>query len=489
MTQNSSNRNVYIVKDREFEKLQKSFAELNIEDIKTAKNPPRPLYVHGYEFLSKIGSSVIGTSKHDKYQNATRPGAYRFEMGSETLSSAETSPEFENKNETDSIVKKQVEEVLPPRQICKRDVPLTEKQWQEFMTEDGRISDPDRIREIIFRGGIEPSLRAEVWKFLLNYDVWEHTTEERSKRRKNLEEEYFRMKAQWSTLSVNQEKNHSGFRDRKCQIEKDVKRTDRNLDYYNGDDNPNIVRLEAILLTYVMYNFDIGYVQGMSDLLSPILYLIDDEAASFWCFVGFMEKVFRNFDEDQAGMKNQLSKLRTLMEFANPKLFKYLKTHDSDNMYFCFRWLLVWFKREFSHDDILELWEVLWTSLPCVNFHLLIGIAILDNEMTTIIENDYGFTEILKHVNDLSERMNLRHVLEVAESIYYQIINSTKLPDRVRVVIGMEAIKEYGDDPYNTDDEEEAQIVREREQKLKDEAEQSHMIETNCDNSLDQNFF
>lgn len=489
LTQNSSNRNVYIVKDREFEKLQKSFAELNIEDIKTAKNPPRPLYVHGYEFLSKIGSSVIGTSKHDKYQNATRPGAYRFEMGSETLSSAETSPEFENKNETDSIVKKQVEEVLPPRQICKRDVPLTEKQWQEFMTEDGRISDPDRIREIIFRGGIEPSLRAEVWKFLLNYDVWEHTTEERSKRRKNLEEEYFRMKAQWSTLSVNQEKNHSGFRDRKCQIEKDVKRTDRNLDYYNGDDNPNIVRLEAILLTYVMYNFDIGYVQGMSDLLSPILYLIDDEAASFWCFVGFMEKVFRNFDEDQAGMKNQLSKLRTLMEFANPKLFKYLKTHDSDNMYFCFRWLLVWFKREFSHDDILELWEVLWTSLPCVNFHLLIGIAILDNEMTTIIENDYGFTEILKHVNDLSERMNLRHVLEVAESIYYQIINSTKLPDRVRVVIGMEAIKEYGDDPYNTDDEEEAQIVREREQKLKDEAEQSHMIETNCDNSLDQNFF
>lgn len=381
------------------------------------------------------------------------------------------------------------DDILPPRELIKRDNPLTQKQWQEFKTEDGRISDPERIKEIIFRGGIDPPLRADVWKYLLNYDLWENTTTERDERRKNLEEEYYRMKLQWSTLSKNQEKNHSGYRDRKCQIEKDVKRTDRNLPFYNGDENPNIERLQAILLTYVSYNFDTGYVQGMSDLLSPILYLIDDEAASFWCFVGFMEKVFRNFDEDQAGMKNQLGKLRTLMEFSNPKMFKYLKTHDSDNMYFCFRWLLVWFKREFSHDDILELWEVLWTSMPCANFHLLVGIAILDNEMTTIIENEYGFTEILKHVNDLSEKMDLRHILETAESIYYQIINSKKLPDRVRVVIGMETVKEYGDDPYDTEEEEEAQIVREREQKLLEEGERSRVIEDNCDQSLDHNFF
>ena len=32
-----------------------------------------------------------------------------------------------------------------------------------------------------------------------------------------------------------------------------------------------------------------GYVQGMNDLLSPILYLMDDESDAFWCFVGFME--------------------------------------------------------------------------------------------------------------------------------------------------------------------------------------------------------
>jgi TBC1 domain family member 15 len=332
LKQNMSDKNVYTVKDPEFEKLQKSFAELNIEEIKSSKGPQRPFLVHGYELLSQIGKNVLGTTK-PRFQDH-RPGAMKFEMANELVSSKETSPESENKSELDSCEKLMeiVNEPLPPREIFKRESPLTRKQWLEFQTENGQISDPERIREIIFRGGIEPPLRPEVWKYLLNYDLWEHTDIEREMRRESLREEYFRMKAQWMTFSRIQEKNFTGYRDRKCQIEKDVKRTDRNIDFYNGDENPNLNRLQDILLTYVMYNFDVGYVQGMSDLLSPILYLLDDEAASFWCFVGFMEKVYRNFDEDQAGMKNQLGKMRTLMEFANPKLFKYLKAHDSDNM-------------------------------------------------------------------------------------------------------------------------------------------------------------
>jgi TBC1 domain family member 15 len=256
LKQSPHGKNVYIVKDPEFEKLQKSFAELNIEEIKSAKQP-RPLLVNGFEFLSQIGKNVLGTnSRNSRMQD--RPGAFRFNMETETLSSpqeATIEEECDIKTEIVNPIVKVKEDPLPPREIFKRDNPLTLKQWQEFKTEDGRISDPERIREIIFRGGIEPSLRPEVWKYLLNYDLWEHTTVEREERRQNLKEEYYRMKAQWVTLSKIQEKNFSGYRDRKCQIEKDVKRTDRNIDYYNGDDNPNVGRLQDILLTYVMYNF------------------------------------------------------------------------------------------------------------------------------------------------------------------------------------------------------------------------------------------
>ena len=76
-----------------------------------------------------------------------------------------------------------------------------------------------------------------------------------------------------------------------CISEKDVNRTDRTLEFFAGENNPNLQLLQDILMTYVMYNFDLGYVQGMSDLLSPILCLMTNEVDAFWCFVGFMDKV------------------------------------------------------------------------------------------------------------------------------------------------------------------------------------------------------
>jgi len=95
-------------------------------------------------------------------------------------------------------------------------------------------------------------------------------------------------------------------------------------------------------------------------------------------------------------MKKQLNDLHYLLTTVSPKLENHLKKMDSSNMYFCFRWLLVLFKREFIHSDIMRLWEVLWTDIPCANFHLLICVAILDNEKDTIINENFGLTEILK---------------------------------------------------------------------------------------------
>ena len=44
-----------------------------------------------------------------------------------------------------------------------------------------------------------------------------------------------------------------------------------------------------ILLNYAIYNPDMGYTQGMSDLLAPLLSTIQDEVDTFWSFVGLME--------------------------------------------------------------------------------------------------------------------------------------------------------------------------------------------------------
>ena len=140
----------------------------------------------------------------------------------------------------------------------------------------------------------------------------------------------------------------------------------------------------------------------MSDLLSPLLYVMENEVDTFWCFVGFMKLVKQNFDFDQGGIKNQLSELIDLLKTIDSDFYAYLDAKDSGNLYFCFRWLLIWFKREFPFTDIMHMWEVLWTDKPCPKFHLLICLALMDLAKKTIVENGFGFTEILKHINDMA---------------------------------------------------------------------------------------
>lgn len=41
-----------------------------------------------------------------------------------------------------------------------------------------------------------------------------------------------------------------------------------------------------------------GYVQGMSDLLSPILYVMENEVDAFWCFVNFMDEMVKTRQTD-----------------------------------------------------------------------------------------------------------------------------------------------------------------------------------------------
>lgn len=152
---------------------------------------------------------------------------------------------------------------LPQIEVQPRGQPLSEMVWRSMINEDGSIPSEkvDLIKEKIFRGGIEEGIRAELWKFLLDYDMWASTEKQREHLRAQKRIEYYTMKSQWLRMTSVQESNFSNFRDRKCQIEKDVKRTDRTHEFFAGDDNPNLETLHELLMTYVMYNFDLGYVQ------------------------------------------------------------------------------------------------------------------------------------------------------------------------------------------------------------------------------------
>nr|VZI51906.1 unnamed protein product [Spirometra erinaceieuropaei] len=68
-------------------------------------------------------------------------------------------------------------------------------------------------------------------------------------------------------------------------------------------------------------------------------------------------------------------------------------------MNFCFKWLLILFKREFSYDDIKVLWEALWSDVVPKNFHLLVAASIFYGEMDRIMQTCEDVNQLLQLIN------------------------------------------------------------------------------------------
>ncbi|KAH8555943.1 rab-GTPase-TBC domain-containing protein [Umbelopsis sp. PMI_123] len=310
--------------------------------------------------------------------------------------------------------------------------PVTAEGFLDKLDSEGefKVTEGD-VRQLIFQGGLDPELRIEGWKYLLGLYPWKSTYDDREAIRQSKTEEYLEIKSKWFNDAELQAT--SKFDEEKHRINKDVHRTDRSVTFFAAEDlpnpdpdagsgtNANLETMKDILLTYVIaYNPELGYVQGMSDLVAPILVVMGDEAMAFWAFTHFMDRMKSNFYVDQSGMHQQLTTLESLIRFMDPLLYGHLEKCESTNLFFCFRWILIWFKREFQWGDVMKLWECIWTDYLSTSYHLFIALAILDQHRDVIIDNFRQFDEILKYVNELSMTLDLEDILERAEILFHQ---------------------------------------------------------------------
>lgn len=63
-------------------------------------------------------------------------------------------------------------------------------------------------------------------------------------------------------------------------------------------------------------------------------------------------------------MKSQLLHLQSLVRLCDRGLYDHLDQTGSLNLFFCFRWLLVRFKREFDLEGVERIWECGWALEP-----------------------------------------------------------------------------------------------------------------------------
>lgn len=321
---------------------------------------------------------------------------------------------------------------------------IESQEWDEFFDHTGRLCiTVNEVKERIFHGGLAASVRPEAWLFLLGVYEWDSDADERKSVISEKRNEYYRLKRRWWEDTERQQTDDF-WKDQKSRIEKDVHRTDRNIGIFMDSDTPHpdpdsrfaengtnlhLEQLKDMLITYNEYNQNLGYIQGMSDLMSPLYVVLQDDAVAFWAFCGFMRRMERNFLRDQSGMRQQLVTLDQLVQLMLPSFYAHLEKAESTHFFFFFRMLLVWYKREFPWDDVLRLWEVLWTDYLSSQFHLFIALAILDKHKDVIMQHLTQFDEILKYMNDLSMTIDLDDLLVRAELLFNRFRRTVDMVD------------------------------------------------------------
>ncbi|XP_004498495.1 rab GTPase-activating protein 22-like [Cicer arietinum] len=196
-------------------------------------------------------------------------------------------------------------------------------------------------------------------------------------------------------------------------------------------------RLVAILEAYALYDIEIGYCQGMSDLLSPIVSIISDDHEAFWCFVGFMKKARQNFRLDEVGIRRQLDLVAKIIKYKDAHLFRHLEKLQAEDCFFVYRMVVVLFRRELTFEQTLCLWEVMWADqaairagigisawskvrqrAPPTDDLLLYAIAAsVLQRRKLIIEKYSSMDEIIRECNNMSGQLDVLKLLDDAHNL------------------------------------------------------------------------
>uniref|UniRef100_A0A673YF66 Small G protein signaling modulator 1 n=1 Tax=Salmo trutta TaxID=8032 RepID=A0A673YF66_SALTR len=204
------------------------------------------------------------------------------------------------------------------------------------------------------------------------------------------------------------------------RIEKDVQRCDRNYWYFTP---ANLEKLRNIMCSYVWQHLEIGYVQGMCDLLAPLLVILDDETMAFSCFTELMKRMNQNFPHGGA-MDTHFANMRSLIQILDSEIFELMHQNgDYTHFYFCYRWFLLDLKRELVYDDVFAVWETIWAAKDASSGHfvLFIALALVEVYRDIILENNMDFTDIIKFFNEMAEHHNIKQILTLARDLVCKV--------------------------------------------------------------------
>ncbi|KAF5301818.1 hypothetical protein FQA39_LY10603 [Lamprigera yunnana] len=240
------------------------------------------------------------------------------------------------------------------------------ERFEKLLSSTSTIS---QLRKLSW-SGIPVKIRATTWKLLSRYLPLNREKQQRvlEMKRRN----YWNLVIQWYDTEAHPDTYH--------QIHIDVLRMNSAVPLFQQSTVQKI--FERILFIWAIRHPNLGYVQGMNDLVTPffVVFLQDIisndesfellsidtlseeerdaiEADSFWCLSKFLDGVQDNYTFGQLGIQQKIHQIQELIRRVDGTLHRHLNEHNVEYLQFSFRWLNNLLTRELPLRCTIRLWD------------------------------------------------------------------------------------------------------------------------------------
>jgi TBC1 domain family member 2 len=269
--------------------------------------------------------------------------------------------------------------------------------------------------------GCSMKSRGKVWRMLIGYEPLRYSERRSVLRERRLE--YRNLQAIFGAhfdfhsdeLLSQSEGSQAILR----QIDLDLPRTHPGVNLFHSSDVTRILR--RILYIFARLHPDVGYVQGMNEIVIPVLLvfimeqanpgakstemmlanellegklsddqMIDLEADTYWTFSKLVGRFSDNFVDSQPGMHRKLSQLESVVERVDPTLWSHFTEEGCQVVQFAYRWIAVFMLREFNISLVIPLWDVLLSRADGFgSFFVFLSAAFLVNWRDELMVQDF----------------------------------------------------------------------------------------------------
>ena len=297
----------------------------------------------------------------------------------------------------------------------------TIEELSNFINND-QFSD-EIINNILLNGIPEtlPCLRPLIWKSLIGFyplkelKNWKNETIKKNEEYQKITEKY---KYYPDDIKSEEDKNLI------IQINKDLPRTRFDCPFFeekneNNEKETNYDVLRRILFYYANENSEIGYVQGMNEIIAIIFYIFskDDnpfnkkyvESDAYFVFNQLLSEIkdifkMEDISYSQLFVSIQIKEIKKILKKIDPELSNYFSVIDLEIDNFVMRWILVLFAQEFIIDVAVNFWDRVFTQKNKIKFICYISVAIILINKKKLMTMDS--TEVMEWAQQLQNKMN-----------------------------------------------------------------------------------